>query len=248
MSVFSENRPEVVIIEIACLSQSITISPIPTRAAEYASVSRILDLTEARTLCVSKLTLPLILDMHRDNYIDHLRAIICFDSDLDQETMDAIHSMKYISFFTYEEVLNRGKAIMDEIPDFKVCRSEPLNDSVYLLASTSGTTGEPTVSMITHSNIASAIFSNAGLGFVFGPEDRYLSYVTLSHIFEQIMIHICIRHRIPLSFARTGSDVWEGPDPQLLIEDLQASKPTIFGSFPTFFNKIYRSVQSKLPA
>lgn len=96
--------------------------------------------------------------------------------------------------------------------------------------------------------MAGSIISNASLGFRFGPTDRYLSYVTLSHIFEQIMCFICVRYGIPFCFARSSADVWGGPDSQMLMEDLALLKPTIFGSFPMFFNKIYRNVQNKLPA
>ena len=90
--------------------------------------------------------------------------------------------------------------------------------------------------------MSAAIVSNASLGFRFEPTDRYLSYVTLSHIFEQIMWFICIRHAAPFCFARSSADVWSGPDSQMLMEDLALLKPTIFGSFPMFFNKIYRNV------
>jgi|LauGreDrversion4_2_1035121.scaffolds.fasta_scaffold537096_1 long-subunit acyl-CoA synthetase (AMP-forming) len=115
MGLFSENRPEYVLIETACMSDSITIVPIPTRAAEYASVQQLLDLTELRTLVVSKHTLPLIADMYEDGYINHIRTVICLDSDLDQELEDQVKAMKYITFITYNEVLRKGRAILDEV-------------------------------------------------------------------------------------------------------------------------------------
>lgn len=90
MGLFSENRPEIAIVELACISQSITVSPIPTRAAEYSSVARILDLTEMRTLCVSKHTLPLIAEMYEDGHINHLRAVVCLDNDIDHDLMAAV--------------------------------------------------------------------------------------------------------------------------------------------------------------
>jgi long-subunit acyl-CoA synthetase (AMP-forming) len=40
MGIFSENRPEYVLVELACLSDSVVSVPIPTRAADYASVQQ----------------------------------------------------------------------------------------------------------------------------------------------------------------------------------------------------------------
>jgi long-subunit acyl-CoA synthetase (AMP-forming) len=63
MGIFSENRPEYALIEIACISDSITVVAIPVRSAEETSVSVITTQTELQTVCVSSNTLPLILDM-----------------------------------------------------------------------------------------------------------------------------------------------------------------------------------------
>lgn len=90
MGFFSENRPEFILTEIACMSDSITIVPIPTKSAEYSSVSQITDLTEMRTLCVTKYTLPMIIEMHNDGHIDHLRCLICFDTDIDEELLEEV--------------------------------------------------------------------------------------------------------------------------------------------------------------
>ena len=117
-----------------------------------------------------------------------------------------------------------------------------------MICTTSGTLGDPKCAMMSHRNLVSAINCSSALGFFFVPEDRYLSYVTIAHIMEQIMLFICVRFGMQLCFARFTGDVWGGPDPQLLIEDLQSLKPTIFASFPLFFNQIFRNVQNSLPA
>jgi long-subunit acyl-CoA synthetase (AMP-forming) len=85
MSFFSENRPEYLLTQIACISDSITVAPIPIRSADFVSVSHILDQTKAGTLCVSKHTFPLILEMLEQGQLVHLKTVICFDSDLDSD-------------------------------------------------------------------------------------------------------------------------------------------------------------------
>ena len=113
MGLFSENRPEFVLTELACISDNITIVPIPTKSAEYSSVSQIMDLTELRTLCVTKYTLPLILEMYNDGHIKHLSCIICFDSDIDEELMEEVNELKYIEYLTFEAIVERGKSLLD---------------------------------------------------------------------------------------------------------------------------------------
>ena len=117
-----------------------------------------------------------------------------------------------------------------------------------MICTTSGTLGDPKCAIKTHKNLISGINCSAALGFRFSSDDRYLSYVTLSHIMEQLIIFMCVKHGMQICFARFTGDVWGGPDPLLLMEDLQSLKPTLFASFPLFFNKIYRNVQNSLPA
>jgi hypothetical protein len=70
---------------MACYSDSIAVAPIPIRAADSTSVSHILDLTKAGTVCVSKYTFPLILEMLESGLLKHLKTVICFDSDVDPD-------------------------------------------------------------------------------------------------------------------------------------------------------------------
>ena len=65
---------------------------------------------------------------------------------------------------------------------------EPSPDSIMILGVTSGTTGEPKAAMLTHLNFISGQVCQDFLGFNFTPDDVYLSYVPLTHVYEQIMI------------------------------------------------------------
>ena len=125
MGFFSENRPEFVLTELACFSDNITIVPIPTKSAEYSSVSQILDITELKTLCVTKYTLPLILEMYNDGHIKHLRCIINFDTDIDEELMEELGELKYIEYLTFDSIVKRGKCLLDSQKAFEIQRTVP---------------------------------------------------------------------------------------------------------------------------
>lgn len=56
-----------------------------------------------------------------------------------------------------------------------------------IIGVTSGTTGEPKLAMLSHLNFISGSVCEDFLGFSFTTEDVYLSYVPLTHVYEQIM-------------------------------------------------------------
>jgi long-chain acyl-CoA synthetase len=94
------------------------------------------------------------------------------------------------------------------------------------------------MAMLTHRNLISGQVSAQFLGFNFTQNDVYLSYVPLSHVYEQIC------HSAAVIF---GFRIGYSSDNMLnLIKDIQYLRPTFIGSFPTFFNKIYDKIQEKV--
>ena len=101
--------------------------------------------------------------------------------------------------------------------------SPPTGSDICTFCYTSGTTGNPKGALITHSNMISAI---AGLNLVFESNmtDRHLSYLPLPHIFERATQAILLLSGASIAFFRG--------DPTLLIEDIQACRPTIMPVAP----------------
>lgn len=92
--------------------------------------------------------------------------------------------------------------------------------------------------MLSHLNFISGQVCQEFLGFNYREDDSYLSYVPLSHVYEQIM-HI---DAVMFGF-RIG---YSSGDMQNLITDIQFLQPTIFGSFPAFYNKIYEKIKENI--
>jgi long-chain acyl-CoA synthetase len=113
--------------------------------------------------------------------------------------------------------------------------SPPSFDDIATLSYTSGTTGPPKGAIISHGNIMT---TNAGMRALEGMKmvltDRHLSYLPLAHIFERIFMSQVFCAGASVAFYRG--------DPLMLIEDLQACRPTIMPVVPRVLNKIHDKV------
>ena len=117
--------------------------------------------------------------------------------------------------------------------------SPPSAKDVATFCYTSGTTGNPKGAMLTHENLLSAM---AGIPKLMVPEsfDRHLSYMPLAHIFERVVLNQMFLYGASIGF-------WRG-DPLLLIEDIQACRPTLMAAAPRVLNKIYDKVTQGINA
>ena len=76
------------------------------------------------------------------------------------------------------------------------------------------------------------------LGFNFTEKDVYLSYVPLTHVYEQIMHIDAIMFGFCIGYSSGNQSE--------LINDCKFLKPTIFASFPAFYNKIQYEINQEL--
>ena len=118
----------------------------------------------------------------------------------------------------------------------------PNPDDVAFFCYTSGTTGDPKGALITHQNVMSSI---AGL-WAAAPElqmhtnDRHLSYLPLAHIFEHVVL-------TQVFLAGASAAFFRG-DPLLLMEDLQACRPTMLPVAPRVLNRMYDKIYAGMAA
>ena len=148
MAVFAENRPEYLLTQIACMSDSITVVPIPIRSADSVSVAHILDQTKAGSLCVSKHTFPMIIDMLEGDQLRNLKTIICFDSDLDLESRERGDSNPNVRLILWNELMEIAHNAKTPLK-----RNLPSQQTPLIICYTSGSTGMPKGTINTHLNM-----------------------------------------------------------------------------------------------
>jgi long-chain acyl-CoA synthetase len=97
--------------------------------------------------------------------------------------------LKLINIWTAVE---EGMQIPDEEQPFE----EVTGDSIFTICYTSGTTGPPKGSMLTHTNLCANVgaFSRFDSQIQVFEDDVYISYLPLSHIFERFLMVICLFH------------------------------------------------------
>jgi long-chain acyl-CoA synthetase len=110
-------------------------------------------------------------------------------------------------------------------------------DDTATLVYTSGTTGPPKGAVLTHGNLdwtAAAVESMVGLS----PDDRFLSYLPLSHIAERITSHI--------GQIVSGGETWFARSLATVPEDLRACRPTVFFAVPRVWQKFHDAILERV--
>lgn len=220
-AILAENSPEWTLADAACQFGGFIDVPIYTTLAPD-SVAYILNDSSTRVLFIDrKEALDRIVPVLAN--CPSLENIVIFDEN---ETVEGTIPLL--------ELERRGREHLDpkEIgPTVKT--AEP--DEIATLIYTSGTTGEPKGVMLTHSNIVSNVI-DAGEKYSFVPEDRPLSVLPLSHVFERSAMYLYILNGMSVHYAESIEKV---------PENLAEVRPTIFVGVPRIFEKVYAKAKLK---
>jgi long-chain acyl-CoA synthetase len=134
---------------------------------------------------------------------------------------------------SYQEFVQRGRDWGRRNPDALDAMLRALDpDDLASLVYTSGTTGEPKGVMLTQGNFA----SNAACMHLVdvGPEDVFLSFLPLSHVFERTGGHF--------GAYGLGAKVVFARSVDTLMDDMQAAHPTLMMSVPRLYEKMHARV------
>ena len=215
VALLSENRLEWAVTDLAVLRAGAIVVPIyPTLIPEQ--VAYILnDSGPGVVFCSTAEQVEKVLGV-RDQ-VPSLEHIVSFDS-LDRAGL-----------LTLEEVQHRGETRKDAASD--VGRSVLVEgDDVATIIYTSGTTGDPKGVMLTHDNIVQNVLSLMKV-IEISPEDSYLSFLPLSHIFERMGGYYAMIYRgVQINYAESIDT---------LLENLLEVRPTAVFAVPRLFEKIY---------
>nr|XP_061793516.1 long-chain-fatty-acid--CoA ligase 1-like isoform X2 [Nerophis lumbriciformis] len=230
IGIFSQNRPEWTITELACYTYSLVSVPLyDTLGAE--AINYIIDKASISTIvCDVAEKVSLVLDCVQDK--EHtVKTVVVIERPSDglvergkQAGIDilSLHEMEAIGKANYHQPM------------------PPTPEDMAVICFTSGTTGSPKGAMLSHRNIVSncsafvkltqVIIANCPLG----PRDVHISFLPLAHMFERVVQGVMM-----VQGAKIG--YFQG-DIRLLMDDLCTLKPTVFPVVPRLLNRMYDKI------
>ncbi|HEU4386438.1 MAG TPA: long-chain fatty acid--CoA ligase [Blastocatellia bacterium] len=135
---------------------------------------------------------------------------------------------------TIDDVEADGRKLAAERPElYDILSADVRPDDVASIIYTSGTTGEPKGATLTHSNIVfNTVASGACLGIE--PDNVMLSFLPLSHIFERMVLYLCLHYGVQINYAG-GIETVAG--------DMKQVRPTLMSTVPRMLEKVYARMQ-----
>uniref|UniRef100_A0A3Q3GH11 Long-chain-fatty-acid--CoA ligase n=1 Tax=Labrus bergylta TaxID=56723 RepID=A0A3Q3GH11_9LABR len=219
IGIFSQNRPEWTISELACYTYSMVAVPL------YDTLG-----TEAIGYVIDKASIATVIC----DVPDKARMILdCVDGK--GRTVKTIVLVEEFD----SDLVTRGKESGIEILSLKEFEP-PEPEDLALVCFTSGTTGNPKGAMLTHGNVISntaAFIKITEVHCMLDLHDIHVSYLPLAHMFERVVQGVILIHG-----ARIG--YFQG-DIRLLMDDLKTLEPTVFPVVPRLLNRMFDKVFSQ---
>ena len=193
--------------------------------------------------------------------IGHSESKILFAEDQEQvdkalEVIEELPDLKKIIYFeprgltnydspllmTWEEFLSIGKEEYEKAPNFVNDKLDLVeDDDVAIMVYTSGTTGPPKGSMITHGNLAWIGSNITNFNIIKNAktdQQEFISFLPLCHIFGRLIDLIVGSHLLATINMAESIDTVQ--------EDLMEIQPTFFAAVPRILERMHSSVLVKM--
>jgi long-chain acyl-CoA synthetase len=219
IAIVSKNRPEWLILDIACQQIGITLCPIyPT--TNINEVEFIFNDAEVKYVFLSGEDILEKVNNIRDR-IPSLLGVFSFDE------MKGVDHWENIIQNIQQEDLDKVEAFKKNI--------QPNHCATIIY--TSGTTGKPKGVMLSHQNLVSNVLNSIQtFPFKENTTGRALSFLPLNHIFERMASYIYICSGISIYYAESMDTIGE---------NIKEVKPTIFTTVPRLLEKVYERIMTK---
>ncbi len=218
IAILSENRPEWMIVDFACVTTGLVDVPIyATLTAEQSLY--VLQNSGARIVCVS--TEEQLKKVQAVRSRTSIEKIVIMDDSAEPDVIPIWQILRGASFETDPEWERQAKAMTA--------------DDIATLIYTSGTTGNSKGVMLSHGNLTSnVLMSTRYAEWIAG--DLYLSFLPLSHVTARHLDYVCYFNGVTIAYC---------PFFDQLPQMLQETQPTIIVGVPRVFEKVRQEVERK---
>ncbi len=223
IALLSENRPEWAIADYACAILGLPdVTIYCTLNAPQAAF--ILRNSESRWVICSDLE-------QLDKVLAHWDSLPCLEAAVLLAGKPPEAPGRTI--LSWEQLQTEGAALETRRPEVRTWGMARKPDDLLTLIYTSGTTGDPKGAMLTHGNLVSNVLA-AEAAVAIEPNQRALSFLPLTHIFERMVGHFLVFH--------LGVAIYYAEGVHTVAEDLLEIRPTLMASVPRIYEKIYARI------
>jgi len=227
IGIYSKNREEWLITDIACWYCSVTCVPLYDTLGEE-SIAWIFEQTELSTVFTTASNIGKLLAMKQKKLVPALENIVSYDEctpEILKNTQDA-----GLKLFEFSKLLQNP-------PEITLTPTTP--ETLLTICYTSGTTAKCKGVEITQRNFFSdaTAIRNSGT-FEFPTERTLFSYLPLAHVFERVVTYFGLMVGFKVAFYH--GDILK------LAEDIEAAKPSIFVGVPRVFGRFYDVIMGKI--
>jgi long-chain acyl-CoA synthetase len=226
----SENRPEWAIADFACAIQGVPdVTIYATLNGEQAAF--ILRDSQSRwVLCSTREQLDKVL-AHWEGLPD-LEAAVLMDGDLPTGTGR--------NLMLWSDLQHEGEAMEARRPEVRAWGGQRKASDILTLIYTSGTTGDPKGAILTHGNLVSNVLAGRATVSNITDNERALSFLPLTHIFERMAGHFLWFH--------AGASIYYAESVATVAADMLEVRPTLMASVPRIYEKIYAKIYDTVSA
>lgn len=219
----SENRPEWAIADYAC---AILGTPSVTVYATLNAPQAAFILKDSRArwvICSTREQLDKVLESW--GQLPGLEAAVLMDGELPANPGRTLHR--------WSELLQEGAGMEARRSEVRAWAAQRKPSDILTLIYTSGTTGDPKGAMLTHGNLVSNVVAAAAT-VEMGSDERALSFLPLTHIFERMAGHFLMFH--------VGAAIYYAESVNTVAADLLEVRPTVMASVPRIYEKIIAKI------
>ncbi len=217
-----ENSPEFYCIDQALQKLGIiNVSIYPTLTADETAF--ILNDSGARILFVGN---PFLLKKFKkvEDKCASIEVVVSFPEEV--ETSDKL--------VTYRQMLEQGRTLFPAWTEQIEARFQQVgHDDIATLIYTSGTTGVPKGAMLTHYNFLSNCYDANDLVPDITKDDKFLSFLPLSHVFERMAYYLTTYLGSSVAFAENIDKV---------AQNIAEVKPTLMAAVPRLLERVHDRV------
>ncbi|CAF1011776.1 unnamed protein product [Rotaria sordida] len=224
VAIISVNRPEYVFVEHACYMYGFIVVGLYT-TYDSSTILSILDKTQAEVFVVDNLDR---IDSFKNQLLEknYIKEILVMD-DVSSKSNEKIKNIPTIlKTMQQSDVRPRPKI-------------DPESIATFIL--TSGTTGEPKIAMLSHTNflatVKGSIERRQRANIAIPSITRHCSFLPMVHIYERLNLLRSFLH---------GTQVVFCPIPEKLFEYYSIVRPTGIAMVPRVLNKIYDTIMTEV--